>query len=680
MDEIVRLQTLTGVWEVGGVDRMRGIWAEDVRCNWDNWGPKTASLTFKRDPAAPFPDLLGLTPIEIEKGSGIWEGYIDQTPEPDGSSVGVECIGWQDQGDEDVEKQVYVHDRLTEWKDWRSHLASNLAVFKTSYNVEVGNGAVVIGGPAVADAGVPRGGIYIDLGSGPSVRRVVIEWEKNQWAAGAAQAFVSRAMTAGGLDAGGTLVSTLSDANTTGTFSFTFSGPARYVRIWCETSAAQATDRFFRIKSVKLFRLPAYEASGISVLKGSAVLAHAFPRLCRDWSTDATGIDTTVLNIPHFAATEPRTFREYAEAVNAFHGYVLKLERGRRLRFKPRPLIPVLAASKARGVVFRDTAKNATRDVYNKAIGRGQDTRGDEVQIVRYASQQPGVKLEAIDTPAPTNPSAAVDTSSWAVTGAGVLSRDTVVFDTTPASFKVTGFTVGDFLTGGFTGTFEEGVTYVLSVRVRTTGAVNLYFEWGDLDTEPRGGGDYTYYEADMAANTWTTINFVWTPLADYISPGTTAIEFRVQNPKDTTTLNLDTLILQSARPTIYDKRGRVRAKTITMPAQTVAVAVAESFADVWLQSHMKTRARGELTAQGRVLEDFLTGQPREPFEVGELTGELVCLLDETDPDTFQLGRDARIASVEYSGADDSVKVDLDDQSEDYEKIVARYDLLSGGN
>lgn len=679
---IVRLQALEGLWEVAAADRRRGVWPEELGCEWDDWGAKTARFVLRRDAGQSYPDLTGLTPVEIEQGAGIWEGFIDSTPVLDEHSLEVACIGWPDYAGDDLLAKTYVHSEQAAWRDGRSFLDQQLASWPANLRAELDNGVMRFGcpnGTTWVNAGAV--GFILDMGPGNVCGRLVLELQRIQSAGagtelyaracdtpGAAHLGVAGHYTAGSFD--GTQLSAISQ--TSSIYRTTYATPRRYVAIFLYRAGATYTatlDDIVRVRRVLAFPAASWETGDDSNVKASSVLADLVPRLCPQWSQDLTGIDPTTLKFPHLAATAPRSFREWADAVNAPHGYIRKLERGRQFRFKARPTKPIIAAGDWPGIVYRDASKNATRDLYNRALGVGTNGAGEAIMVDRRAGNQPGVNFDSPPSPAFPNPGADVNATGWFSDG-GAITRDTAQFHTGPASIKIVP-AGDDTLYTNLTGTLAAGVPYTISGWVRQPGALD------EIGLALIGDGSFlieSFVPAtlDLVSGVWTAWVLSFTPGATVTNP---QLQYELTGAPATW---VDDHTILSARPTLLDKRGRVRAKTVDMPSQSVDQLVMEAFADTWLQSHMRTRASGSIEATGNVLRDYVSGEPIRPFETGERTSELVCLLNEIDPDTGGIGRDIPITAVAADPGQENARLTLDTPYDDFQALVSRYDLVAG--
>ena len=109
----IRLQTLDGVWETVGSDRLRGVWPENDSYTADEKGPSKCSFELSRDPGAVFPDLVAWTPCEVEIGGElVWSGRVQERRPRGRPVVNVQGRGWQFHLDDDMFSRVYIETRL----------------------------------------------------------------------------------------------------------------------------------------------------------------------------------------------------------------------------------------------------------------------------------------------------------------------------------------------------------------------------------------------------------------------------------------------------------------------------------------------------------------------------------------------------------------------------------------
>ena len=116
-----------------------------------------------------------------------------------------------------------------------------------------------------------------------------------------------------------------------------------------------------------------------------------------------------------------------------------------------------------------------------------------------------------------TNPTFDTNTTSWTA-GTSTITRDTSVFDSSPASgrWDNTGASnavdFGDSITTTMNGTFVAGVTYTITWKMRFSAGGWLYGYFGDLSTS-----NYAFKDTIVtpAANTWNAYTMDWTPTSN---------------------------------------------------------------------------------------------------------------------------------------------------------------------
>jgi hypothetical protein len=148
MAATVRLQTLEGTWETVGVDRLRGVYPEDVSLTSGAAGSETCSFTLKRKPGQPYPDLGAFTPCEIEiDGIPSWGGEVWETPTQDGDDQRISVAGRGNQYvlDDDVYNATYVNRSLSDWVDIRTRPGADLTVYRPAPTFIAENGQLVLG-------------------------------------------------------------------------------------------------------------------------------------------------------------------------------------------------------------------------------------------------------------------------------------------------------------------------------------------------------------------------------------------------------------------------------------------------------------------------------------------------------------------------------------------------------
>lgn len=388
----VHLKALDGTWEVCGADRARGVWPENVKgIRADGWGSKTAGFDLRRDPKAIWPDIGAFTPVQIDiDGIPRWSGRVAQTPVRDDldSVISVQCEGWQAHLDDDVYERWYVHTRLSDWKDARSHLSADLAALRSAWQVDT-SGGVKISFPS----GVPADGsgmVYLDAGPGSTIKQIGWTASSSAWAANNSL-YVLGGSTFAGLGAESYNPGSIG-AGTSYTDSFTFSTPRRFVAFRIDSNGhTPAADEWFKLEQIVCVRESAYLSGLSSVLKADVIVKHALSVATDDEIIDADTslIEAGTFNIPEFAMGEPRTPRQVWEAADAFEDRVRKIDVHRRPVYKAKPTVPVAEVGAWSAMSFEDASANDGSEIYERVIVKATAPDGTPLRVERAQSQQP---------------------------------------------------------------------------------------------------------------------------------------------------------------------------------------------------------------------------------------------------------------------------------------------------
>lgn len=685
-DATIRVQTLNAQWETLGSSRRRGIQPENLELTANEWGSDKASFQLRRDPGAAWPDITAFTPVEISVGGVlVWSGRVLETPNTDSPDpvINVQCEGWQYHLDDDVFQHPLVHSRLADYKDTRSYpdaalgAAALYAAGQVSndkgLSLSMPNGSPIASGTLVMAT--------LDLGPYATAKRIVVEWESsNNTPSVGFIARSSNAPTNSGspnfTDAVSFLLNSGAGTTTPGTFATGY----RYVLLFLVSSGGftPAADLWIKLKRVQVFTETAYESGNASVLKAPVVITDALDKGTLLLSDDRSQIDpagTAVFNIPDFAPPELRSTREIIEAANAYHDYRTKIDVLRRGVFLPRPTAAEVEIGAWGGSVFDDASANSGAEIYNRTIVQGQGADGLPLAVERTASNLPGVSFAPIASPAPDNPTFATNTATWTASSGTAITRDTGVFNSSPASGRWDrsggALTPGDTLTETFTGTFTKAVPYTLQLALRA-GISNdsvLVARFGTAT-------DYALYglTANVSPGGFTVISIPWTPAATVAS----GVVLRLSAVNAGTFWYVDTLALNTAQPTLVDRRGFRRTKIlpVTFP---LTDAVGQQVGDTYLRAHQVTPLRGTATISGdKAARHVLTGRDEPPERLLLRTGELLRLSHRTDPDTGAHARDGRIAEVKYNHAANEATVAIDSRRNSHEALLERLAVVVG--
>jgi alpha-tubulin suppressor-like RCC1 family protein len=671
VDVTVRLQALGGTWETCGADRAVKVMPETVTVSSNEWGPDKASFNLHRSPIAIWPDIGAYSPVEIEVGGVIvWEGRTDDTPLKAGTEqiINVQCQGWQYHLDDDVYQRTYVHAKLTDWKDTRSFPEADLTVSKTSGSIQVGQGAITLGYAKGAQI-TPNQGVAVTLDLGPASPGAVAV-AADAKLVGVATNFSFYAMLHDGWGGGYTLAGRedawAAQPLATGSYGGSLAKAHRYVTLLVLYTGAEATlaaDMLLTLTGVRVFTDVSFSSSGVSILKASTIIPDALERATMLLSADLSQIHPTSFAIPDFTMGKLSTPREMIEAANAYHNWITKLERDKRVAFRERPADATLEIGAWSGASLEDASANSGAEIYNRAVVEATGADGSPLVAERSAAQQPGALFLVPSTPSADNPSFVTNTASWSVT-AGVLTRNTEAgnYRTAPACGKWALEAEAGKLIETFTGTFKRGVTYRVGVWLKSI--------------EPSRPVEATFGVAEDNATSVTVIvsegytqaTVAWTPTRDR-----TGVTLGLHLSAHTFFggAYVDDVSLTTAAPTIVDRRGFRRTKVIQM-SSAITATEGNQLADIFLQAHMTTPFKGSAAVSPGGVRRVLGGQPVHPSQLGLHTQELLRLSHFVDPDSGGVSRDGTIAEVTYTHKDQKAAIVLDDKRGNFDALLAR--------
>ena len=627
--DVIGLQRIDGRWETLGADTQRGVTiAGGVQCSVDGAGPRDLSFSLQRDGQVPWPDLGAFTPVEyLPDGLLVWSGRIRDTPTDEqlaGSVVTVNCVGGQYHLDDDKVNRAYVHTRLSDYRDQRSFLTAYLPFFTVAGTVAT-ESAITIGWPNAAVLGANSYvGATLDLGIENSAKRIVVEWEHSNNAPGIsfyAHGGDYENATYSGAEGVSTAFNFALTGGATGTTAGTFATERRFVHLFLYYAAGGtlAADVWFKIKAARVFTDTAYESGNASILQAHDVVLDVLDRALPQLSTRTERItqDAGSYAIPEFLTRQQSSPREVFEAVNAFMDYRLGVDEQRRLVFEPRPT----AASVESVGEFDDASANSGDAIFNRVIVEGTGPDGSPSQ----AQRAPAGVLTPLLTNL-SNPSFASDTSGWAMTF-GSITRDTGVFDSTPASGLFTtqgsgvvygGINIPDSILAGTT----------LRFRIRRHASMisgNVQIGNGALN----GGNYYTIYPYSFfSTGAFGTLDI-------QIGPGTGRFFYLAATgaPVSTAALYVDSFEFMTSDPTIAGKRGFLR--TAHLPVQSaMPTAALEVIGDLWLRNHVTTPLKGTARVMRGQAFPILGGAEVSPAEMLLKWGDIIRLPRSRDPDT----------------------------------------------
>jgi hypothetical protein len=135
--------------------------------------------------------------------------------------------------------------------------------------------------------------------------------------------------------------------------------------------------------------------------------------------------------------------------------------------------------------------------------------------------------------------------------------------------------------------------------------------------------------------------------------------------------------VTRSQTGTLVDRRGFQRSKILPVRS-SLTTALANQIGDVWLTGHRTTPLRGSATVTKRGARVLPSGEALHPAALLLHTGELLQLAHAIDPDTGDLGRNARIADVTYKPSTSEAAVTLDNSRGSVEALLERLAVVTG--
>ena len=170
---------------------------------------------------------------------------------------------------------------------------------------------------------------------------------------------------------------------------------------------------------------------------------------------------------------------------------------------------PVVQSGTTYYLVGGATTLNLLATTGSSAASKSDFTTGDPWTIVPFGN------ATAASAPTLTNPSFASNTMGWTA-GTSTITRDTGVFDSTPASgrWDNTGASdnlgASDTLTATTSGTFLAGTQYTLVAKIKASGGTtSVYAQLGAAGTDTN---TETWSFSDTA---WNTLTVTWTPTSN---------------------------------------------------------------------------------------------------------------------------------------------------------------------
>lgn len=698
----VRIQAPAGAWETLGVDRARGVVPENIQLTSTDQGPDTASFDLRRDPGVPWPDLGALSPVEVRIGGVlVWDGFISQTPTRDGAEdvVSVQARGWQYYLDEDSYTNVYVDSTVSDWEDMRNWPTTDLTIFQSSWQASTGATPTITypGTAGAAPVGWGNlGGIYKDFG-GAYIKSLRIVWDGQgdgngylAWFANATEVGVG-ATGGGGLysDESGTVAMGSATPFTGKVTTISFTNPMRFVRLCYYRSAPWTfgNDIWMRFSEIVAIGVNndgskwyGDGSSYASTLKASDVVTDAISTAAPLVAADRSLIQPSDFVIPSLTFSEGRTPREVIQGVNAFHDWQTGIAVGKRPMFRPRPTVPRYQMGAWGGAEFSDASAGDASEVYDRCIVEGQDAAG---RALRLSTGRAGTGtltgLVISSSAAAVNPSFTTDASNWTndATGTSILSRDTSVYRSGPASGKweFPGESPGleqriraDLTcSGGWT----QNRIYFLSVWVK-----------GSLSGLGPAIGIWDNHKMVELARLGYPLNGTsWTqciiPFSPAYAVGASSLQLFVgAQAAGPFSMWFDDITIVQSVSTLSSRWGRRRTKLLQV-SNPINEVTAQRIGETFLAGHQQTPLKGDVSAAYGGIRD-MDSRAVHPSLLLLEAGGVLQLSDRIDPDTGAVGRLGQIASVSYDHSNETAQISLDNQRNRIESFLERLAVVTG--
>ena len=410
-------------------------------------------------------------------------------------------------------------------------------------------------------------------------------------------------------------------------------------------------------------------------------------------------IQRTQYKIPSYGTSGAKTFREHATAVNALHGWKLKVGPNRSLVFQPQNAAPLLRA--AANVDFREGGANTSDEVFNRCVVEATDATGVAVRSTVLAAEVLPTRQIVTTGMQVANPGFETNTTGWSQ---GQYSGTSTFTSASGAAHS--GIAGGQLVGGGTSSwtllstrpqgpeTFRLGAIYALTIWFKITpiAAANwgtFYITLGpgavpaDTSSIPASSPEWgwnktSHYAAHSKGGHPVTVimDSVWTPLTCYWAPTRTfdATEVRIliaANIGVAQTVQFDDVSVSQVLATAIDQRGFLKSKLLTVQ-NTADEVTAYALASAFLQSNGSLPFRGDFIAAKT--DDVLLQPGDVPVHPSELllhTAELVRL-PLVDPNTGDIGRDGKIAHVTYDATAQTAAVTIDDDRSRFEALLTR--------
>jgi len=422
-------------------------------------------------------------------------------------------------------------------------------------------------------------------------------------------------------------------------------------------------------------------------------------------STATNNVTSTSFSIPTFGSIDgAQTPRQYIDAANSYHDYVVKLNPGdKTLVFKPRPSTPSIQIGRWGGATFEDAAAASSEEIYNKVIVEGDGPDGSKLRVTRFAGMQP-TALAKTAIPSTIYNGAFASTNYWAATDSNALAtaatpvigsaqpslKWTPANNTTYATLYTATTTTGttEGMVSGYT--FKAGTTYTVSFNLASYFAYFPTVGWfpsikfgssstSDYASSP-GGSDFTgNMPTPNTVASVRSMSLSWTPLSDISSANVSVKLGNVWSLDYTSTGDfylVDDVNITASTATLVDEYKFFRTKILQVNGP-MTTATGQQLGDTFLRTHMTTPLKGNVAISPGGARDYLGGNSIHPSQLLLEVGEKIHLSHRIDPDTGSQGRDGDIAQVSYDHATQTAQLSIDNQRNRFEALLARLAVVT---
>lgn len=414
----------------------------------------------------------------------------------------------------------------------------------------------------------------------------------------------------------------------------------------------------------------------------SQVEQHYKAALAREYGT----VQRSQFKIRAYDPTTSRTPHQHIDAVDAVQLWRKKVLIGRKLLYAPQASIVHLEASPT--IEFQDAAANSADLIYSKAIIEGQNAASEPIRLIKtagelYRATAFAVAPSILQLANPGGESAPVE-PEWNPLKEGaktIISQDTAHVLVGTHSIKW-----GEKKELGYcprwpTSTvWRPGRVYRLRVALFATVEEEVRVYWGE-----KGGGFLSgtsslltmsgdpFQNIKLKPNAWNVIELIWIPLYELNEVGMSFTKESAVTP-----IWIDGIVVEEIQASAPERNGYHNTKVLGAQSN-IDAATTEAIANAFLQSNSVSPFRGQFSAAkvGDVRR-MPGGQPLHPSELLLSGGELIRI-PRINPDTGDLGRDGKVATVSYDGEKEEAVVTVDDDRQNFQALMNRMAAVQGG-